>query len=485
MAKGPLSKWGRGAIALSFLFGAVGESSSRMEMTAWRTSPETRQGALRPEASTFRRVRWARETLQDTSTATLELRPDHRFQKMEGYGAALTEASVINLLKLKPEQRAETLKQLFDADSGAGFSLIRVPMGSSDLADGAKGEYTYDDSPGNQPDPELKFFSMARDQKTLDLLKEIKAVNPRVKLMINPWSAPAWMKTNKHLYRGNFESKYTKALVKYFLRTIDEYRKAGLDVDYVGIQNEPGIEIDYPSMLMDDDQQIAVIRALGKKLVEGGYKARILSNDDNYAGMDRVIRMAADPKTSKYVAAAAFHCWSNDPEQLDRLDPKVVRFESECGGNINSDNFGYDFHWWNTNRVIGTAKRNVSAIIAWNMVSDEFAGPHGAGAQGCKTCRGLVVVRPDGKGGFKTELQSEYFALAHAAKFVRREALRIGTKSVGEVPDHVAFKNPDGSYVVLVNNWNQGKKSLVIKLGTSQIAKYEIGANEAATLVIK
>ena len=33
------------------------------------------------------------------------------------------------------------------------------------------------------------------------------------------------------------------------------YRRHGLDVDYVGIQNEPGIAVDYPSMLMSDQQQ--------------------------------------------------------------------------------------------------------------------------------------------------------------------------------------------------------------------------------------
>ena len=57
-------------------------------------------------------------------------------------------------------------------------------MGACDLIDGSKGDYTYDDPPGNTPDPQLKYFSMARDEKTLRLLQQIKQINPELKIFI-------------------------------------------------------------------------------------------------------------------------------------------------------------------------------------------------------------------------------------------------------------------------------------------------------------
>jgi glucosylceramidase len=468
-------------------------------VTAWITRPDDPTVILRKEAqndaarspSSTAGGRFFQSLSSSIGASTIVINPDDRHQVIEGFGAALTEASVANILKLPIRQRMELMHTLFNPTSGAGLNLVRVPMGSSDLADGSQGEYTYDDSPGAVDDPDMKYFSMARDLKTLRLLRVAKIINPDLKIMINPWTAPPWMKDNKSFYAGGFESKNMEALARYFIRTIDEYRRHGLEVDYVGIQNEPGITIQYPSMYMSDEQQAEFIRVLGQKLKDGGSTAKIIANDDNYIAMDRVKRFLSDAATAKFIGASAFHCWSNDPERLAELPGDAMSFETECGGNINSSDFSFDFNWWHKIRVVDNLNRGLSAIITWNMVSDEKAGPWGAGPQGCKTCRGLVVVRPTENHNYKIEINSEFAALMHASKFIKRGAVRLESraerspldKSDGEISS-VVFRNPDGKIAVLLNNWSQVPRPYVIKLGDREIFSGRAEANQATTLVI-
>lgn len=65
-----------------------------------------------------------------------------RFQSMVGWGAAMTDASAHVIHRLPPAQREALLRDLFDPVAGAGFSLVRVPMGVSDFSGT---HYTYDD----------------------------------------------------------------------------------------------------------------------------------------------------------------------------------------------------------------------------------------------------------------------------------------------------------------------------------------------------
>ena len=56
------------------------------------------------------------------------------YQIMDGFGAALTDSSAWLLMRMMPEAARETLlRDLFDPKSGNGFSVLRLPMGASDL----------------------------------------------------------------------------------------------------------------------------------------------------------------------------------------------------------------------------------------------------------------------------------------------------------------------------------------------------------------
>src|SRR5215470_15608421 len=93
-----------------------------------------------------------------------------KYQEIDGFGASLTESSAWLLKrKLTDAQRSEAVRMLFDRQKGIGLSMLRQPMGASDFA---LREYSYDEMPAGETDPELKKFSIDHDRA--DILPVLK-----------------------------------------------------------------------------------------------------------------------------------------------------------------------------------------------------------------------------------------------------------------------------------------------------------------------
>lgn len=107
--------------------------------------------------------------------------------------------------------------------NGIGLDFLRNPMGASDLA---RGNYSYDDQPAGRTDPRLAGFSIGHDlTDILPLTKQAEQLNPDVKLMTVPWSAPAWMKDNDNFTdQGFLEAQYYGAFAQYFVKTVQAYQ---------------------------------------------------------------------------------------------------------------------------------------------------------------------------------------------------------------------------------------------------------------------
>src|SRR5664280_932933 len=125
------------------------------------------------------------------------------YQTMDGVGASLTDsAGWVIWNKLTATQRDGLMQSLVDPALGIGISLLRQPMGASDFS--ASGEYSYDDVPSGQSDPNLNQFSISHDQAYLiPLVLRARSMNPSLKVLALPWSPPAWMKTNSSMNGGN------------------------------------------------------------------------------------------------------------------------------------------------------------------------------------------------------------------------------------------------------------------------------------------
>ena len=215
---------------------------------------------------------------------TITVDPRQTFQRIEGFGASITDSSA-RLLAASP-QRGAIMRDLFDTRRGLGLSYLRQPIGASDFVAGP--HYTYDDVGSGETDFGLERFSIAHDRaQILPLLREALALNPRLKVMGTPWSPPAWMKTNDDLVGGRFltDPRVYDAYARYFVRFVQDYARAGVPVDALTLQNEPQNRNPsaYPGMDLRDPEEARLAETVGPALRRAGLRTKLLGYDHNWS----------------------------------------------------------------------------------------------------------------------------------------------------------------------------------------------------------
>ena len=127
---------------------------------------------------------------QSSDLPTLVVDPDQSFQPVEGFGFSLTGGSAMLISRLPETERQMLLRELFLADEhGVGISFLRLSIGASDLSESC---YSYDDRAEGEDDFELTYFDIAAgDREVIPVLQAILAINPAMKIIAAPWSAPA------------------------------------------------------------------------------------------------------------------------------------------------------------------------------------------------------------------------------------------------------------------------------------------------------
>lgn len=403
-----------------------------------------------------------------------------KYQEMEGFGAALTGSSayLINK-KMDATQRVALLKDLFDPEAGIGISYLRVTMGASDFS---LEDFTYNDLPAGQTDPELSKFSIAKDQDDLlPVLKSVVSAQPAIRLMATPWSAPAWMKNNGKLAGGSLKPEWYGAFANYFIKYLDAYKNEGINIDAISVQNEPLHEAAYPSMGMDAAAQNVFIKNhLGPVFKDNGVKAKILLYDHNWDRPDYPIAILSDAQTNPFVTGSAFHAYGGNVSAMsevhDKFPDKGLYFTEISGGRW-ATNFSDNLKWNMSNIFIGTANNWSKNALLWNLALDENDGPKN---KGCDNCRGVITIAANGA----VTKNVEYYTIAHMAKFIRPGAFRVQSDkfTAASKLESSAFVNTDGSKVLVVLNQGADNQKFTVTDGATQF-NYSIEPNAVATLV--
>ena len=419
---------------------------------------------------------------------TISVDPSRAYQRMDGFGASITDSSAAVLYRLGPQARDRAMTQLFSPTAGDGLSFLRQPMGASDFV--AHGFYTYDDLRPGATDYGMVHFSVAHDRpEILPLLRRALALNPQLKVIATPWSAPAWMKTNQSLIGGRLidDPRIYAAYARYFVKFIQAYERAGVPVYAVTVQNEPQNRHPngYPGTDMPVAQEAKLIDALGPALNAAGIDSKIFGYDHNWSEHPGDIASTPpgeDPETEyptdllkssagRWIAGTAFHCYSGDQSRQTDLHfafPDKGVWFTECSGSHGPSDppaqvFSDTLKWHARNLVLGVTRNWGMSVVNWNLALDPSGGPH---LGGCDTCTGVVTVGP---GQALTE-NAEYYTLGHLARFVAPGAVRIASTSFGttgwngQIMD-AAFRNPDGSTALVVHNENDDPRSFAVAQG--------------------
>ncbi|MDX1931948.1 MAG: glycoside hydrolase family 30 beta sandwich domain-containing protein [Capsulimonadales bacterium] len=424
---------------------------------AWQTTPD-------------RKMLLAPLPLRDSASATgdpLTIDDTRLGQTMDGFGASLTDSSAYVISRLPAARRDALLRDLFDPIAGIGFSVLRVPIGASDFT--VKGSYTCHDLPSGVTDPELTRFSIAHDQEyILPLLRQIRRIRPDLKVMVSPWTAPAWMKTNRSLHGGWLDWPAYPAFAQYLVRFVKAYAKENVPIWSLTVQNEPRHETDkYPSMRMEPHDQARFIRDhLGPALEKAGLKTKILVWDHNWDGADFPLGVLSDAGARKYVAGVAWHGYGGTPDLQEKVrsayPDQEMHFTESSGGEWATD-FGANMRWDMENLIAGSTRYGARTVLKWNLALDEKFGPQNGG---CANCRGIVTVHS--RTGEVTRSE-EYYAFGHASKFVRPGARYLVVPPMSDLP-FAAFRNPDGSVVWVGCNARKTERALRLRAGSRSAA---------------
>ncbi|MFL6142201.1 MAG: RICIN domain-containing protein [Labedaea sp.] len=411
-----------------------------------------------------------------TGAVTINVDESRTFQQFEGAGASFTDTAAWLMNSsgaLSATTREDTMRRLFDPNTGIGLSFLRNPMGASDLA---RFNYTYDDTCCDVND-----FSIAHDlADVLPLTKRAKQLNPPLKVMASPWSAPAWMKDNNSLDQGFLQSQYYGAYGQYFAKYVQAYQANGVPIDYVSAQNEPTCCPGYPSMRWNTSGLVFFTKnALWPAFRSAGItntKTLVMDwNWDLYGTWARPQLQDPQILNDPLFGGIAWHGYGGDVSAQTMAHdefPNVKSYDTEHSGGT-----------WITNQqledmsnIIDYTRNWGRSMVKWSLAVDQNMGPHNGG---CGTCTGLITVHNGDSRSGQVDFTVEYYSTGQLTKFVKPGATRIDSTDNGSVRN-VAWRNPDGTKALIAYNTTGSTQNTRVNWGDSSFS-YALPARTAAT----
>ena len=389
------------------------------------------------------------EAATDFSGSSVFIDTSVKFQEIQGFGGAFTEAAAVTLDKMPPDLRQEILEAYFSPDTGNAYSLCRTHINSCDFS---LGNYAYTEVDG---DVELKHFSIEHDRQALiPMIREaIDLSGGKLKLFASPWSPPAWMKTNGMMNNGGkLKPEYRQTWADYYVRYIQEYGHEGIPIWGLTVQNEPEATQTWDSCIYTGEEERDFVRdCLGPTLHDAGLgNVNVIVWDHNRDRLfERAKAVLDDPKAAHYVWGVGFHWYCGDHfdnVQLthDAYPDKHLIFTEGCQEN------GPHLGSWDTGEryahsMINDLNRWTEAWVDWNMVLDETGGPDHVG----NFCSAPIIA--DTQAG-EIRYQSSYYYIGHFSRFIRPGARRVACAKTLDSLEASAFLNSDGSVAVVVLN---------------------------------
>ena len=413
--------------------------------------------------------------LKNMERGIINFYPEVKVQEIVGFGGTFTEASGYCLAKINHNQGSKIIEDYFSED-GLQYNFCRIPIGSTDFS---LSSYSY------LKKPDINTFSIARDEEyIIPMIKKAFEKNPNLKFLATPWSPPAFMKSNKILnLGGKLLEKYKRLYAEYLTKFILEYKKRGIEIDYMTVQNEPNAIQVWESCLYSGTEEADFAKNyLESEFVKNGIKTKILAWDHNkerlYTRAKEVFEIAQSA-----VSGMAMHWYSGDYFEEIALTknqfPNKLLFHTEgCTGFShfrkedevkNGEMYAHD--------MIGDLNAGVSGFIDWNLILDHKGGPN----HKRNYCNAPIMLNQD-KTGYVKNLT--YYYIGHFSKYIKSGARRIGFSKFTDKIEVSAFQNVDHSIVVVLLNRNDFNQEFNLHLN-GEVFHDNLDSHAILTFVIK
>ncbi|MGE5489235.1 MAG: PxKF domain-containing protein [bacterium] len=359
---------------------------------------------------------------------------------------------------LTPENQRKILDLLFDTETGAGLSILRLGIGAAYPAPYDLQLSIQPNDPGG-PDAPPQYEWNGDDGGQVWLSKEAMKYGVN-KFYANAWSAPAYMKSNKSFRNGGYlcgvpgipasgnqcagadwRQAYANLLVQY----VKFYQQEGIPITLLGFTNEPNLSVSYESMRFTPAQAVDFIKVLGPTVRASGLPLEIACCDAHNWTEQRNFTNAieADPVARDFVDVHTGHQYgglARTPLPTSKAT-WMTEYYLGCSSRVNNNWIGGPTPACDGIRLANDihdtlTQGNVNAYVAWfgadrwvdSLIQMDFPGPD-------------------------FQVAKRLWAMAAYSRFVRPDAYRAPATLVGSPQKISAFRNVDGKKVInIINN---------------------------------
>ncbi|WP_297779554.1 glycoside hydrolase family 30 protein [Blautia sp.] len=411
----------------------------------------------------------------------VNLYPDVKFETIEGFGGAITDAAAYVYSLMDEEQKKQLMTTYFSPER-MKYGIVRIHMDSCDFS-----TEMYE-AMSDANDIEMKSFSFARTEKyILPMLEDAqRAAGKPLKLMLSPWSPPSFMKTNgQRTYGGSLKPEYRAMWANYICRYIVEFEKRGYQVQRMSLQNEPKAVQTWDSCIYTAKEEKEFLRDFMYPALKahGLEHVEIFIWDHNKERVYERICEIVDDSTRDMVAGIAFHWYSGDHfEALELVrnkfcDKKMIISESciEYSKFEEADVISGALRL--SHEIIGDLNHGMTAFYDWNLLLDEHGGPNHVG----NFCHAPFLYDTVQKKLMPQLLQQHF---EHFSHYLCPGSVRMGYSKYTEQVDVTAYQNPDGKKVVVM--LNKSKEILPVNMRMQgEVAEFLLYPESITTGIIE
>ncbi|MBQ8161628.1 MAG: glucosylceramidase [Clostridia bacterium] len=398
----------------------------------------------------------------ETENRVINLYPEITYQTFEGFGGAITDAAGYVYSQMNDAQKKALMDAYFSPDR-MNYQFVRIPIDSCDFS---LNQYEASSK------PDLSDFQFERVEKyILPMLDDAeKAAGRRLKLVLSPWSPPAWMKTNKdRAHGGRLKMECYSIWAEYLCRYIGEYKSRGYHVATLTLQNEAKAVQTWDSCVFTAQEEKTFLKDFMWPAMERHdlTDIQVYLWDHNKERVWEWMRDIIDEETDPMIAGAAFHWYSGDHfEALDLCrekfpDKQLIVSESciEFSKFDASDASGAALRL--SHELAGDLNHGISAFIDWNLLLDEQGGPNYVN----NFC--LAPFLYDTKAQrLLPQLLSQYFE--HFARALVPGAVRVAISRYAGDIEATAWKWPDGTLALVMLNQSEEIRPVCVRLNDQE-----------------
>ncbi|CAF4885237.1 unnamed protein product [Pieris macdunnoughi] len=406
----------------------------------------------------------------------LDVDPSVTYQRIEGFGGAVTDSAGINWKSLEPALQYYMIKSYY-SEEGLEYNMARVPIGGTDFS---TRKYAYNELPVD--DVNLTNFHLAHEDYNykIPMLWAIQNTsNVPIHIVSTTWSPPPWMKTN-NAFTGysRLKEKYYQTYADYHYRFIEEYEAVGIPIWAITTTNEPinGVfNLAGFNSLGWSVNELGnwIVNHLGPTIRNSKYKnVKILTCDDQRFTIPFFFNMMLNkhPKALDIIDGIGVHFYH------DRITPaSIFNFVTKYYPDkfiLATEASEGAFPWqakvllgsWNRaesyiSDILEDLNHNLVGWIDWNLCLNLIGGPNWE----LNFVDSPIIVNALRQEFYK---QPMFYALGQVSKFVPRDSIRIQvneTKSFFQTSvKHVGFLTPRNTTVLILYN-SEKEQSITVR----------------------